>query len=99
VTSAIVDKLERIGHLVYQALLKTRELNSYPLDASSKQRLAELVKKTRENQRKLQTFVNVHGSNGKLDQETLDHSLDLMLKAADEISRELDKLLAKARGK
>ena len=34
----------------------------------------------------------------RLDQETLDRSLDLMLKAADDISRELDKLLAKARG-
>jgi len=56
------------------------------------------VKKTKENQRKLQTFVDVHASNGKLDKETLDRSLDLMLKAADDISRELDKLLAKARG-
>jgi DNA-binding IclR family transcriptional regulator len=56
------------------------------------------VKKTRENQRKLQAFVEVHGSNGKLDKETLDRSLDLMLKAADDINRELDKLLAKARG-
>jgi hypothetical protein len=74
-------------------------LKGYPLDANSKKRLAELVKKTRENQRKLQTFVDGHGSNGKLDKETLDRSLDLMLKAADDISRELDKLLAKARGK
>lgn len=56
------------------------------------------MKKTKENQRKLQTFVDVHGSNGKLDKETLDRSLDLMLKAADDISRELDNLLAKARG-
>ena len=93
-----MDKLERIGHLVLEALLKARELNTYPLDADSKRRLAELVKKTKENQQKLQTFVDVHGSNGKLDKETLDHSLDLMLKAADDISRELDKLLAKARG-
>jgi hypothetical protein len=60
--------------------------------------LAELVKKTKENQQKLQTFVDVNGSNGKLDKETLDRSLDLMLKAADDISRELDKLLEKARG-
>ena len=93
-----MDKLERIGHLVLEALLKARELNTYPLDADSKRRLAELVKKTKENQQKLQTFVDVHGSNGKLDKETLDRSLDLMLKAADDISRELDKLLAKARG-
>jgi hypothetical protein len=60
--------------------------------------LAELVKKTKENQQKLQTFVDVNGSNGKLDKETLDRRLDLMLKAADDISRELDKLLEKARG-
>jgi hypothetical protein len=93
-----VDKLERIGHLVLEALLKARELNTYPLDADSKRRLAELVKKTKENQQKLQTFVDVHGSNGKLDKETLDRSLDLMLKAAEDIGRELDKLLAKARG-
>jgi hypothetical protein len=93
-----VDKLERIGHLVLEALLKARELNTYPLDADSKRRLAELVKKTKENQHKFQTFVDVHGSNGKLDKETLDRSLDLMLKAADDISRELDKLLEKARG-
>jgi hypothetical protein len=93
-----VDKLEKIGHLVLESLLKARELNTYPLDENSKQRLAELVKRTRENQQKLQQFVDVHGSNGKLDQETLDRSLDLMLKAADDISRELDKLLAKARG-
>ena len=93
-----MDKLERIGHLVLEALLKARELNTYPLDADSKRRLAELVKKTKENQQKLQTFVDVHGSNGKLDKETLDRSLDLMLKAAEDIGRELDKLLAKARG-
>ncbi len=79
-------------------MLKARELNTYPLAANSKRRLADLVKKTKENQQKLQTFVDVHGSNGKLDQETLDRSLDLMLKAADDISRELDKLLSKARG-
>ena len=77
---------------------KRRELNTYPLDVDSKRRLADLVKKTKENQQKLQTFVDVHGSGGKLDKETLDRSLDLMLKAADDISRELDKLLAKARG-
>jgi hypothetical protein len=76
---------------------KRRELNTYPLDVDSKRRLADLVKKTKENQQKLQTFVDVHGSSGELDKETLDRSLDLMLKAADDISRELDKLLAKAR--
>ena len=93
-----MDKLERIGHLVIEALLNARELNTYQLDVDSKRRLADLVKKTKENQQKLQTFVDVHGSNGKLDKETLDRSLDLMLKAAEDIGRELDKLLAKARG-
>ena len=92
-----MDKLEQIGHLVIEALAKARELNTYPLDQESKQRLAELMKKTTENQRKLQAFVEVHDSNGKLDKETLDRSLGLMLKAADDINRELDKLLAKAR--
>jgi hypothetical protein len=59
--------------------------------------LGELMKKTSENQPKLQTLADAVGTNGKLDKETLDRSLDRMLKAADEINRELDELLAKAR--
>jgi hypothetical protein len=55
------------------------------------------MKKTRENQRERWTLANAVGTNGKLDKETLDRSLDRMLKAADEINRELDELLAKAR--
>jgi len=55
------------------------------------------MKKTSENQQKLQTLADAVGANGKLDKETLDRSLDRMLKAADEINRELDELLAKAR--
>lgn len=35
--------------------------------------------------------------NGKLDKATVDQALDRILKAADEINREVDDLLAKAR--
>ena len=35
--------------------------------------------------------------NGKLDKATMDRALDRILKAAEEINREVDQLLAKAR--
>jgi hypothetical protein len=95
---SLMDKPQRIVHLVIECLAKARELNKYPLDRRSKERLAELVKKTSQNQKKLQSFADRHKTNGKIDPKTLDRSLDLMLKAADDISRELDKLLAKAKG-
>ncbi|HUA32989.1 MAG TPA: hypothetical protein VMA09_05250 [Candidatus Binataceae bacterium] len=56
------------------------------------------MKKTRENQKKLQSFADLHQTNRNIDPETLDRSLDILLKATDDISRELDKLLAKAKG-
>jgi len=51
-----------------------------------------IMKKTRENQQKLQVLANAVGPNGKLVKETLDRSLDRMLKAAHEINRELNEL-------
>jgi hypothetical protein len=94
-----MDKLQRIVHLTIESLVKARELRKYALDEFSRRRVAELVKKTSENRRKLESFTEVHRTNGNLDPETLERSLDLMLQAADDISRELDKLLAKAKGK
>jgi len=78
-------------------LSKARALNALALEPPSRAKLGELMKKTSENQQKLQTLADAVGANGKLDKETLDRSLDRMLKAADEINRELDELLAKAR--
>ena len=93
-----MDKLQRIVHLIVECLSKARELNKLPLDKRSKARVADLVKKTNENRKKLDSFVERHQTNGSIDPDELDRSLDLMLKAADDISRELDKLLAKAKG-
>ena len=56
------------------------------------------MKKTANNQKKLQALATASATIGKLDKATLDAGLDRALKAMDEVNRELDKLLAKARG-
>lgn len=56
------------------------------------------MKKTSDSRRKLQALANAGSTYGKLDKATLDASLDRILNAMDEVNRELDELLAKARG-
>jgi len=52
------------------------------------------VKATRE---KIEALNEGAKRNGKLDKATMDRALDRILKAAEEINREVDNLLAKAR--
>jgi hypothetical protein len=93
-----MDKLQAIVHRVLEALSKARELNTLALDPDAKASLAQLMKKTANSRKKLQAFANASATNGKLDKATLDRGLDRALKAIDEVNRELDELLAKARG-
>ena len=55
------------------------------------------MKKTTDARQKLEALADAGGTNGKLDKATLDSSLDRILGAMDEVNRELDELLAKAR--
>jgi hypothetical protein len=52
------------------------------------------VKATRQ---KIEALNEAAGRNGKMDRATMDRALSRILKAAEEINREVDALLAKAR--
>jgi hypothetical protein len=93
-----MDKLETIVHLIRAALLKARKLNQFTLPLDEKKRVASLMKKAANTRRKLEALAEASGTNGKLDKPTFERGLDRILKAMDEVNRELDELLAKARG-
>jgi hypothetical protein len=94
------DKLELIGRLVLEALSKARELSKITLDDKPdlRRRASELMKAARDSSEKIEALTEGHGKNGKLDKATLERGLDRIIKAQQEINRELDDLLAKARG-
>lgn len=59
--------------------------------------MAELMKVVKTNSQKVQALADAAGGNGRLNKATVEHALDRMIKAAEEINRELDELLAKVR--
>ena len=68
-----MDKLERIVHLLVEALSKARELTTFKLDLESRQRASELMKRVTENQKRVQTLIRTSEGNGKgLDKAELD---------------------------
>jgi hypothetical protein len=77
---------------------KARELSAFTLEPDTRKRVAELMKKVTDSRRKLEALAEAGGTNGNLDKATLDGGLDRILKAMDQVSRELDELLSKARG-
>lgn len=93
-----MDKLERIGHLLTEALSKARELAKVKLDSESKKRAAELMKRVRENQKSIDALIQVSEGNGKgLNKAELDSVLDDLIKTFEDTNRKLDQLLAKAK--
>jgi hypothetical protein len=95
-----MNKLERIIALMADSLLKARELSKIALDGRPELRAtAALIMKTvKATHRNLEALSDAAQQNGKLDKVALDQALDRILKSAEEINREVDELLAKARG-
>ena len=93
-----MDKLERIGHLLVEALSKARDLKTLKLDSESKRRASELMKRVAENQKSIQKLIRVSEGNGKgLDKAELDSVLDDLIKTFEDTNKKLDRLIAKAR--
>ena len=55
------------------------------------------MKRVKATRQKIEALNDAAERNGKLDKATLDAALSRILKAAEEIDREVDDLLAKAR--
>ena len=93
-----MDKLERIVHLLVEALSKARELATLQLDSESKKRASELMKRVTENQKTVQALIRTSEGNGKgLDKAELDSVLDDLIKTFEDTNKKLDQLIAKAK--
>ena len=81
------------------ALSKARELSKISLKDHPELRepAAEIMKTVKATRRKIETLQHAAEHNGKLDQGSMNSALDRILKAAEEVSREVDTLLSKAR--
>ena len=93
-----MDKLERIVHLLVEALSKARELTGLKLDSESRRRASELMKRVTENQKSIQNLIRVSEGNGKgLEKAELDSVLDDLIKTFEDTNKKLDQLIAKAK--
>jgi hypothetical protein len=94
-----MDKIERVVRLLMAALSKARELSKISLDDRPELRgtAAAIMKAVKATRQKIDALNEGAKRNGKLGQATMDRALDRILKAAEEINREVDELLAKAR--
>jgi len=93
-----MDKLERIVHLLIEALSKARELTKFKLDSESRKRASELMKRVTENQKSIQALIRASEGNGKgLEKAELDTVLDDLIKTFEDTNKKLDQLLAKAK--
>ena len=94
-----MDRRERFIHLVVEALGKARDLKKFALDRESKAKATELMERVQKSRRTMEALNRASASNGKgLDKVTLDTALDRLIETMDGVNRELDALLAKARG-
>jgi hypothetical protein len=95
----IMDRRERLIHLVLEALVKARELQAFALDEESKAKAERLMERARKSHKTIEALNEVPSGNGKgLDKATLDSALDRLIETMEGVNRELDELLAKARG-
>jgi hypothetical protein len=95
----IMDRLEKLIHLVIEALEKARELTAFAIDRESKAKVARLMERARKTRNTIEALNEVSAANGKgLDKATLDSALDRLIETMNGVNRELDALLAKARG-
>jgi hypothetical protein len=93
------EKLELIIRLTADSLSKARELSKIALDGRPELRntAAQIMKTVKATHRKIEALNEAAQQNGKLDEAALDQALDRILKAAQEINREVADLVAKAR--
>jgi hypothetical protein len=94
-----VDKLELIIRLIEDSLSKALELSKIAANERPELRsvAAQIMKTVKATGKKIEALNAASNRNGKLDKATVDQALDRILKAADEINREVNDLLAKAR--
>lgn len=82
-----------------EALTKARELKTFALDPESKSKAAKLMERVQKSRKTMEALNQAVASNGKgLDKATLDSALDRLIETMDGVNRELDALLAKAKG-
>ncbi|HVN29603.1 MAG TPA: hypothetical protein VMT64_13990 [Candidatus Binataceae bacterium] len=81
------------------ALSKARELSKISLADRPELRetAAGIMKAVKATRQKIDALNEGAKRNGKLDKATMDRALNRILRAAEEINREVDELLAKAR--
>ena len=95
-----MDRFEQFVHLVIEALSKARELKTFALDPESKAKSAGLMERVQKSRKTMDSLGRAAASNGKsLDKATLNSALDRLIETMDGVNRELDALLAKAKGK
>ena len=82
-----------------EALTKARELKTFALDPESKSKAAKLIERVQKSRKTMEALNQAVASNGKsLDKAMLDSALDRLIETMDGVNRELDALLAKAKG-
>jgi hypothetical protein len=95
-----MDRFEKFIHLVIEARAKARDLKAFALDPESRAKAAGLMERVQKSHKTMQALNRAATSNGKgLDKPTLDNALDRLIETMDGVNRELDELLAKAKGK
>jgi len=94
-----MDRFEKFVHRVIEALAKARELRTFALDSDSRTKAAKLMQRVQKSRKTMESLNQAASSNGKgLDKATLDSALDRLIETMDGVNRELDELLAKAKG-
>jgi hypothetical protein len=94
-----MDGFEKFVHLVIEALRKARELRAFALDSDSKAKAAKLMERVQKSRETMEALNQAASFNGKgLDKITLDNALGRLIETMDGVNRELDELLAKAKG-
>jgi len=94
-----MDKLELAIRLLRAALSKARELSKISLRDRPELRetAAAIMKTVKATGQKVEALSKAAQHNGNLDKHALDQALTKIVKAAEEINREVDQLLTKAR--
>ncbi len=76
-----MDKLERIGHLCLEAIVKARELSKHQLDPDLKLQVAAIMKTVRGTEKKIQSLTDAAHKNGILEKAATEQALDRILKS------------------
>ena len=94
-----MDRFEKFLHLVNEATAKARKLRAFALDSESRAKVNRLMERVQKSRKTMEALNRASTSNGKgLDKATLNSALDRLIKTMDGVNRELDALLAKAKG-